>query len=81
MGGHRYRELMLTLALVRLLVRSPWLDVYALAEQIGSTRQTVLRLLRALRETGLVIERRRVEGGRVQFRVSKAAAHRWMEAD
>lgn len=78
MGGHRYRELMLLLALVRLLVREPWLDVYALAKRVGSTRQTVLRLLRALRETGLVIERRVVDS-RAQFRATKAAVRRWLE--
>jgi predicted transcriptional regulator len=76
--GNRYAVLGLAARLVRALVDS-WRDPYTLAADLGVTRQTVLRLIRALRQTGLVVDRR-MAAGRASYRVTRTHARAWLEA-
>lgn len=70
----RHRVLIQCLTLARLLTREPWQDVYALAAQLGVSRETILRHLAALRAAGIATERRTDPATRmVQYRVPRSA--------
>lgn len=73
--GHRMSALRDALACIRLLASGRW-RVDDLAAELGCTRRTAYRLLGALRESGIHVERQREDYRTVYLRVDRAQAAR-----
>jgi DNA-binding transcriptional ArsR family regulator len=72
----RGRQLGDVLAAVRLLARGRWL-VDDLATHLGITRRTTYRLLSAMRDQGLAVDRQR-EGRYVYLRLGRQEVEDWL---